>query len=108
MIQIIKKKIIMKEELLYKINWACMMSKVTPKIYEGNLRIIDRTNLAYVEPHRVIIKEKIYLFFNDIDGERFFKLIQLVSDDKSFPNNNKNIVGVLTLKDKKEENKVKK
>ena len=34
-------------------------------------------------------------------GERFFKLIQLVSDDKSFPNNNKNIVGVLTLKDKK-------
>lgn len=67
MIQIIKKKIIMKEELLSKIKWACMMSKVTPKIYEGNLRIIDRTNLAYVEPHRVIIKEKIYLFFNDVD-----------------------------------------
>ena len=67
MIQIIKKKIIMKEELLSKIKWACMFNKVTPKIYEGNLRIIDRTNLAYVEPHRVIIKEKIYLFFNDVD-----------------------------------------
>ncbi len=67
MIQIIKKKIIMKEELLSKIKWACMFNKVEPKIYEGNLRIIDRTNLAYVEPHRVIIKEKIYIFFNDVD-----------------------------------------
>jgi hypothetical protein len=31
------------------------------------LRIIDKTNIAYVEPHRVIIKEKLYLFFNDVD-----------------------------------------
>ena len=52
--------------------------------------------------------DEIKVYKNYGDGERFFKLIQLVSDDKSFPNNNKNIVGVLTLKDKKEENKVKK
>lgn len=34
-------------------------------IFEGCLRIIEHTNLAYVEPHRVIIKNKLFLFFNE-------------------------------------------
>ena len=29
------------------------------------LRIVEHTNLAYVEPHKVIIGGKLYLFFND-------------------------------------------
>lgn len=65
MIQIIKKKIIITEELKSKITWACMFAKVEPKIIEGNLRIIDKTNIAYVEPHRVSIENRLYLFFND-------------------------------------------
>ena len=31
------------------------------------MRIIEHTNLAYVEPHRVIIKDCLYLFFNEHD-----------------------------------------
>lgn len=27
--------------------------------------MVDKTNLAYVEPHIVIIKDKTYLFFNE-------------------------------------------
>ena len=65
MISIIKKKIIITSELLSKISWACSFENVTPEIIEGNLRIIDKTNIAYVEPHRVIIKEKLFLFFNN-------------------------------------------
>ena len=67
MISIIKKKIIITSELLSKISWSCSFENVTPEIIEGNLRIIDKTNIAYVEPHRVIIKERLYLFFNDVD-----------------------------------------
>ena len=67
MISIIKKKIIITSELVSKISWACSFENVTPEIIEGNLRIIDKTNIAYVEPHRVIIKERLYLFFNDVD-----------------------------------------
>ena len=67
MISIIKKKIIITSELLSKISWACSFENVAPEIIEGNLRIIDKTNIAYVEPHRVIIKERLYLFFNDVD-----------------------------------------
>ena len=27
--------------------------------------MVEKTNLAYVEPHRVVIKDKLYLFFNE-------------------------------------------
>ena len=67
MIQIIKKEINMSKELLSKIEWTCKIKMVTPEIHNGNLRIVANTNLAYVEPHRVIIKNKLFLFFNEQD-----------------------------------------
>ena len=67
MLHIIKKEINMSKELLYKIEWTCKMEKVKPEIINGTLRIVEHTNLAYVEPHRVIIKDKLYLFFNEQD-----------------------------------------
>ena len=65
MLHIIKKEINMSKELLSKIEWTCKMKKVKPEIINGTLRIVEHTNLAYVEPHRVIIKDKLYLFFNE-------------------------------------------
>ena len=41
------------------------------KIYEGCLRIVEHTNLAYVEPHKVIINNQLYLFFNE---QKYFYL----------------------------------
>lgn len=58
-ISILKKKNKISRELLFKIEWACKFSSIEPEqqvVIEGGLRIIERTNLAYVEPHRVIIK----------------------------------------------------
>ena len=31
------------------------------------LQIVENTNLAYVKPHQVVIKDKLYLFFNEHD-----------------------------------------
>ena len=67
MIKIIKKKINMSDELKAKINWSCKFNNRPYQIIEGHLRIVEHTNLAYVEPHRVIIKDKLYLFFNDVN-----------------------------------------
>ena len=67
MLHIIKKEINMSKELLSKIEWTCKIKKVKPEIINGTLRIVEHTNLAYVEPHRVIIKDKLYLFFNEQD-----------------------------------------
>ena len=65
MIRIIKKKINMSDELKAKINWSCKFNNRPYEIIEGYLRIVEHTNLAYVEPHKVIIDNKLYLFFNE-------------------------------------------
>lgn len=70
MINIVKKKNKISRELLSKIEWACKFSSIELEqqmVIEGCLRIIEHTNLAYVEPHRVIIKDCLYLFFNEHD-----------------------------------------
>ena len=70
MISIVKKKNKISRELLSKIEWACKLSSIELEhqvVIEGCLRIIEHTNLAYVEPHRVIIKDCLYLFFNEHD-----------------------------------------
>ena len=67
MISTIEKEITIQNELLSKIKWACTFSNCEPKIKNGNLRMVEKTNLAYVEPHTAIIKNKLYLFFNEHD-----------------------------------------
>lgn len=67
MISIVKRKINMTDELRSKIKWACTFNNCVPKIKDGSLKVVENTNLAYVEPHRVLIKEKLFLFFNEHD-----------------------------------------
>ena len=68
MLKVVKKKISMCDELKSKIEWSCRLSKQTYEIIEGCLRVVERTNLAYVEPHKVIINNRLYLFFNEQDN----------------------------------------
>lgn len=64
MVTIIKEEIEMEEALKNKINFLCDFCKVTPVIKIGCIRRIDKTNLTYVEPHRIIIKNVTFLVFN--------------------------------------------
>ena len=50
MIDIVKRKINMTDELRSKIKWACTFNNCVPMIKNGSLKIIEHTNLAYVEP----------------------------------------------------------
>ena len=65
MISTVKREIAISKELHSKIEWACTFSNCEPKIKNGNLRMVEKTNLAYVEPHKVIIKDNVLLFFNE-------------------------------------------
>ena len=70
MINIVKKKNKISRDILSKIEWACSLNSIkldNQMILEDYLRIIEHANLAYVEPHRAIIKNKLYLFFNEHD-----------------------------------------
>ena len=64
MVTIKNEKIEMEEALKNKIEFICSFCGTTPTIYNGNIKIIEHTNLQYVEPHRVIIKGITFLVFN--------------------------------------------
>ena len=58
MVNIIKEKLPIEESLRKKLELICEFSKTTPKIINGNIRKIEKTNLTYIEPNRIIIKDK--------------------------------------------------
>ena len=64
MINIIKKKLDFDDELKKKIEFVCDFCNTTPTFINGNIRNIDRTNLSYIEPHRIMIKGITFLAFN--------------------------------------------
>lgn len=64
MLNIIKEELPIEESLRKKLELICEFAKTTSKIINGNIRKIDRTNLTYIEPNRIIIKNKTFLIFN--------------------------------------------
>ena len=64
MINIVTKELEFDKELKKKIEFVCDFCNTTPTFINGNIRNIDRTNLSYIEPHRIIIKGITFLAFN--------------------------------------------
>ena len=64
MINIVMKELEFDEELKKRIEFICDFCNTTPTIINGNIRNIDKTNLSYIEPHRIIIKGITFLAFN--------------------------------------------
>ena len=64
MVRVITQEIEIDESLKKKIEFICSFCNTTPIIENGSLRTIERTNLAYVAPHRIIIKGITFLAFN--------------------------------------------
>ena len=59
MVNIIKEELPIEEHLRKELELICEFAKATPTIINGNVRKIDKTNLTYIEPNRIIIKDKI-------------------------------------------------
>ena len=64
MVNIIKEELSLEESLKKKIEFICDFTKTKPTIINGNIRKVDRTNLIYIEPHRIIINNITFLAFN--------------------------------------------
>ena len=60
----IKQEIQFEESLKQRLEFICEFSKVTPTFINGSIRKLEKTNLTYIEPHKVIIKNIIFLVFN--------------------------------------------
>ena len=64
MINIIKQEIEIDETLKRRLEIICDFCNTTPEIINGSIRKVDKTNLSYIEPHRIIIKNNTFLVFN--------------------------------------------
>ena len=53
-----------KISLKKKIEFICEFAKVTPTFINGSIRKVDKTNLSYIEPHKIIINNNVFLAFN--------------------------------------------
>ena len=64
--KIIKQELEFEECLKQGLEFICEFSKVTPTFINGrsNFRKLEKTNLTYIEPHRMIIKNVTFLVFN--------------------------------------------
>ena len=61
---IIKQEIQFEESLRQRLEFICEFSNVTLAFINGSIRKLERTNLSYIEPHRVIVKNTTFLVFN--------------------------------------------
>ena len=64
MLNIIKQEIEMEKGLKQKLEFICDFCNTTPTFINGSIRKLDKTNLTYIEPHKVIIKNITFLAFN--------------------------------------------
>lgn len=64
MVNVIKQEVRMEESLKKRLEFICEFCKVKSTIINGNLRMIDKTNLTYLESHRIIINGITFLAFN--------------------------------------------
>ena len=64
MVKVIKQEVRMKEHLRKRLEFICEFCNTTPEIINGSIRKVDKTNLSYIEPHKIIIKNNVFLAFN--------------------------------------------
>ena len=64
MVKIIKEEIEIGESLGSRLRVICDFCNTTPTIINRSIRRIDKTNLTYIELHRIYIKSNLYLAFN--------------------------------------------
>ena len=105
-IKIITQELEIESNLKQRLEFICEFCHIKPTIINGSIRKIDKTNLSYIEPHRVIVKDTTFLAFNystDIYVGSLNKKIQLVELEDYI----KNLLNAWFYPAKTEDDKVK-
>ena len=76
--QIIKEKLDIDETLNKKIKNILKFLNIKKKIQRGNIINIPKTNLAYIEPHKLVINNITYLFFNECEYVHINTLVESI------------------------------
>ena len=62
---LIKERLDIEESLEKRIKNTLKFLNIKSRIIKGNIINIPKTNIAYIEPHKLIINDITYLFFNE-------------------------------------------
>ena len=63
-----KEKLEIDENIKRKVRYILKFLNINERITNGNLISIDKTNIAYIEPHKLKINGICYLFFNECEN----------------------------------------
>lgn len=80
MLNITREEVAIDETLRKKLEFICEFAHTKPLITNGFIHKIDKTNLFYVEPNKVIINGVTFLIFNysdDVYIKNLYKKIKL-------------------------------
>ena len=77
--QIIKEKLEIEDTLKKKVKNILMFLNIKAKIERGNIINIPKTNIAYIEPHKLVINNITYLFFNGCENVYINTLEELIT-----------------------------
>lgn len=61
--KIIKQELQFEESLKQRLEFICEFANTTPTFINGSIRKLEKTNLSYIEPHRVIVKNNYIISF---------------------------------------------
>ena len=73
--QIVKEKLEIEETLKKKVKNILMFLNLKGKLEKGNIINIPKTNIAYIEPHKLIINNITYLLTYSLMNVKMFILI---------------------------------
>ena len=80
-IKIITQELEIESNLKQRLEFICEFCHIKPTIINGGIKKIDKTNLFYIEPHKINVKDTTFLAFNysaDIYIGNLNRKIQLV------------------------------
>ena len=66
MLNIITKEVPIDEELQSKIQFICDFCNVKPTFINGSIHKIEKTNINYIEPNKIIIKSTTFLVWQSL------------------------------------------
>ena len=78
--KIIKEELQFEESLKQRLEFICEFAKANATFINGSIRKIDKTNISYIEPHRVIVKNitlLVFNYYNDVYINNLSKKIKL-------------------------------
>ena len=67
MLEIEVKELVISNELKKKVEMICKFCNTEPIFFNGSIRNIKGTNIAYLEPHQIVINNITYLLFEEYD-----------------------------------------